>query len=860
MGQQSKETPSTRLNADAPASVQNNSWMVGASQKHLFSLTRRFFSHASHYTVLGISQTASAIDVKQSYYALVRKHHPDNFGQNEPSRRTAEAKIKSINAAYRVLSNPHARLDYDKTLHPASSSSASAAAAAAASAATASATQGFSDYHATSHGFAMGPNPFAWAEAEFSPFGEQTRAAEANAAYEAAHGGPFAHNGEGFGYGFFDPSHFSHYRSGPRPEAQWADFGDVRGDSWAHRGGRNGGGFEDVEPNIAGDGGGGRRRRQHRAGGRDGGNARDFDLDEETAARIGGLGPGCPPPGSAEFDALMRDAEAAGADPFLLFMGRVFGHGPDEKLRRSSAADKAARAAQRRQRDERGKAWFGDEAVAAAARGHASKGNRGGGGSGDGRNGRQYGGHDVRSRDMSGSHSEADDDTFVAFTARAGRMRPARDHEEDLAADFGVPPDFELGRADGERGAAGWTLNEGNGREQSARRRPRDFEPTNGSDGRKTDPRGRNHSRNSGSARDQDAFRQHYDRGQSSTNSDRGRSGNGSGGYGGGNGRGRGHGGGDGRGMYVEFDHRGRPRFVEVSERLHADATSGRLDGASVSRVLGDFLSEMVAAGGDSKGANDVNNRRGPRHHHHSRGHHARPISSSENDASTATMGGRNGHIFGRTTSPSPPDGAPHDYGATNSSGSESAFDLPPKGSEKLASPHYRSGRGAHSERSHRAHSRDAITSSEPSPKKRPLFFDCQETSEGPPGRRPLVGPRDLAPTYQPGKSGDGVLDACGPEYATLNQSGGLRRSRGQNAVRTPMTDFEDDLRCSARAVNEIRAGDVDNVTGNTISPSARFSRLQELRQRRSATAASKDEASSADPVAAEQSQSATAS
>jgi molecular chaperone DnaJ len=68
-----------------------------------------------YYEVLGVSQTASADDIKGAYRRLARKHHPDvNPGDAE-----AENRFKEINEAYEVLSDANKRARYDRFGHEA---------------------------------------------------------------------------------------------------------------------------------------------------------------------------------------------------------------------------------------------------------------------------------------------------------------------------------------------------------------------------------------------------------------------------------------------------------------------------------------------------------------------------------------------------------------------------------------------------------------------------------------------------------------------------------------------------------------------------------------------------------------------
>lgn len=68
----------------------------------------------NYYQILKISRTATHREIKNSYKQLVKKYHPDLFvGDKE----FAEQKIKEINEAYRILSNPETKAEYDEYLN-----------------------------------------------------------------------------------------------------------------------------------------------------------------------------------------------------------------------------------------------------------------------------------------------------------------------------------------------------------------------------------------------------------------------------------------------------------------------------------------------------------------------------------------------------------------------------------------------------------------------------------------------------------------------------------------------------------------------------------------------------------------------
>jgi curved DNA-binding protein len=63
-----------------------------------------------YYTILGVSKTASADDIKKAFRKLARQYHPDL----NPGDKTAEARFKEVNEAYEVLSDSDKRKKYDQ--------------------------------------------------------------------------------------------------------------------------------------------------------------------------------------------------------------------------------------------------------------------------------------------------------------------------------------------------------------------------------------------------------------------------------------------------------------------------------------------------------------------------------------------------------------------------------------------------------------------------------------------------------------------------------------------------------------------------------------------------------------------------
>ena len=62
-----------------------------------------------YYQVLGVARDASAEDIKKEYRKLARKYHPDVSKEKDAAER-----MKEVNEAYAVLSDPEKRAAYDQ--------------------------------------------------------------------------------------------------------------------------------------------------------------------------------------------------------------------------------------------------------------------------------------------------------------------------------------------------------------------------------------------------------------------------------------------------------------------------------------------------------------------------------------------------------------------------------------------------------------------------------------------------------------------------------------------------------------------------------------------------------------------------
>lgn len=64
------------------------------------------------YTILGVSPSATAEEIKKAYRTLAMRHHPDRNAHS-----TSEARFNAIKTAYELLSDPRKRAEYNQSLN-----------------------------------------------------------------------------------------------------------------------------------------------------------------------------------------------------------------------------------------------------------------------------------------------------------------------------------------------------------------------------------------------------------------------------------------------------------------------------------------------------------------------------------------------------------------------------------------------------------------------------------------------------------------------------------------------------------------------------------------------------------------------
>ncbi len=72
-------------------------------------------SVADHYKILGVAPSADAESIRRAYHEEARRWHPDGFsGRSAAELAEAEASMRSVNEAWRVLGDKTRRAEFDR--------------------------------------------------------------------------------------------------------------------------------------------------------------------------------------------------------------------------------------------------------------------------------------------------------------------------------------------------------------------------------------------------------------------------------------------------------------------------------------------------------------------------------------------------------------------------------------------------------------------------------------------------------------------------------------------------------------------------------------------------------------------------
>jgi curved DNA-binding protein CbpA len=88
--------------------------------EHQVEEMMRRFEVSNYYEVLSVPSSATPAEIKEAYYALARRYHPDRYAARETSpvlRANIENLFTFITRAYSTLIQPGTRNEYDERLH-----------------------------------------------------------------------------------------------------------------------------------------------------------------------------------------------------------------------------------------------------------------------------------------------------------------------------------------------------------------------------------------------------------------------------------------------------------------------------------------------------------------------------------------------------------------------------------------------------------------------------------------------------------------------------------------------------------------------------------------------------------------------
>ena len=98
---------------------QSDNWMSASIEdEDLEAFLQRLTKATNHYEVIELAPNAKTNEIKDAYYAMARRYHPDRF--HLKSGTAVHNRISSafarVTQAYEVLTDPNARAAYDQTL------------------------------------------------------------------------------------------------------------------------------------------------------------------------------------------------------------------------------------------------------------------------------------------------------------------------------------------------------------------------------------------------------------------------------------------------------------------------------------------------------------------------------------------------------------------------------------------------------------------------------------------------------------------------------------------------------------------------------------------------------------------------
>jgi tetratricopeptide (TPR) repeat protein len=103
----------------APPIQQSDNWMsASVEETDLEAFLERLRNASNHYEVIELPTNAKTAEIKDAYYAMARRYHPDRFHLKSGTglHRRLSSAFARVTQAYETLTDPNARATYDQTL------------------------------------------------------------------------------------------------------------------------------------------------------------------------------------------------------------------------------------------------------------------------------------------------------------------------------------------------------------------------------------------------------------------------------------------------------------------------------------------------------------------------------------------------------------------------------------------------------------------------------------------------------------------------------------------------------------------------------------------------------------------------
>lgn len=84
--------------------------MIYLAPRRCVNITSSLRASRNYYEVLGVPRDANPKQIKEAYYKLAMKHHPDK------NQGILTKQFRDIKEAYDILSNESSRMNYNKNM------------------------------------------------------------------------------------------------------------------------------------------------------------------------------------------------------------------------------------------------------------------------------------------------------------------------------------------------------------------------------------------------------------------------------------------------------------------------------------------------------------------------------------------------------------------------------------------------------------------------------------------------------------------------------------------------------------------------------------------------------------------------